>query len=181
MTLLIIVCIVVLLVLWVISVQRKLVSSEELVKNAMSQIGVQQNSRWDALSAIAELVKGYDEHEYHTLMDVISQRSKIDRNSTPEEVQAQEAKIADALKEINLVVERYPELKASELYSRSMDSVNTYENQVRMSRMTYNDTVTKYNQRVRQIPDSIIASMLHFGVKNYLEEPTGKTEMPSMK
>ena len=58
MTAIIIIVVLALLVLWVIGVQRKLVEQEEFVKNAMSQIGVQQNSRWDALTALVELVKG---------------------------------------------------------------------------------------------------------------------------
>lgn len=48
------------LVLWIISVQRKLVNAEEIVKNAMSQIGVQQSSRWDALTGLVELLKSYN-------------------------------------------------------------------------------------------------------------------------
>jgi LemA protein len=46
--------------------------------------------------------------------------------------------------------------------------------------MTYNDTVTKYNRTVRQFPDSIVANILHFSPKDYLQEPQGKTDMPSM-
>lgn len=181
MTLLIVVAIVALLVLWIIGVQRRLVSAEEFCKNSMSQIGVQENSRWDALTSLAELVKGYDEHEYKTLMDVIAQRVSIGRESTPADVQAQEDKMSQALGRINIVAEQYPQLKANEMYAKAMDSVNTYENQVRMSRMTYNDTVTRFNRIVRQFPDSIVARMLGFAVKEYLAEPAGKTGMPSMR
>jgi len=170
-----------LLVLWVISVQRKLVSAEELCKNSMSQIGVQQNSRWDALTALAELVKSYNEHEYKTLQDVIAMRKRINGNSSASDVQQQEAAMANAMKQINVVAEQYPDLKANENYGKAMDSVNLYENQVRMSRMVYNDTVTKYNRMVRQFPDSFVAGLLHFAVREYLQEPVGKTEMPSMK
>ena len=46
--------------------------------------------------------------------------------------------------------------------------------------MTFNDTVTKFNRMVRQFPDSIVAGLLKFAVKDYLKEPEGKTEMPSM-
>ena len=181
MTAIIIIGVLALLVLWVIGVQRKLVEQEEFVKNAMSQIGVQQNSRWDALTALVELVKGYNEHEYNTLKDVIAMRKPITGSSTAADVEAQEAKLGEALKQINLVVERYPELKANENYAKAMDSVNLYENQVRMSRMVYNDTVTKYNKIVRQFPDSVVAGLLKFETKEYLAEPQGKTDMPSMK
>lgn len=180
-TAIIIIAVAVVLVLWVISVQRKLVSAEELTKNAMSQIGVQQSSRWDALTALVELLKSYNEHEYKTLKDVIASRKTIDSNSTAEQAQAQEDAFGAAMKQFNVVVERYPEVKASELYSSTMDSVNTYENQVRMSRMTYNDSVTRYNRLTRQIPDSIVASLFHFAEKQYLQEDQAKKDMPSLK
>lgn len=180
-TTIIILAIIAILVVWGIGLQRKLVSAEELCKNSMSQIGVQQNSRWDALTALAELVKSYNEHEYKTIMEVIGQRKEITPVSTTAEAQAQEDALSKAFQQIKLVVERYPELKANEQYLKAMDSVNTYENQVRLARMTFNDTVTKFNRMVRQFPDSLIAGLLRFVPKDYLAEPAGKTDMPSMK
>lgn len=181
MTLIIVIAVIAVLVLWVISVQRKLVDVDELTKNAMSQIGVQQSSRWDALSALAELIKSYNEHEYKTLKDVIAMRSNITGASSAADAQKQEELINNAMKSINVVVEKYPDLKANDMFNKTMDSVNVYENQVRLSRMTYNDTVTKYNRMIRQIPDSIVAGFLGFAAKDYLQEPVGKTEMPSFK
>lgn len=180
-TVIIVIAIVAILVLWFISVQRKLVSKEESVKNALSQIGVQLSSRWDALSALVELVRSYNEHEYNTLKDVIAMRKDITRESSASEVDAQEAGFNAALKQINIVAEQYPELKANTMFDKTMDSVNTYENQVRMSRMVYNDSVTLYNRIIRQIPDSIVASALHFETKEYLKEDSTKSSMPSMK
>lgn len=181
MTILIIIAIVALLVLWVISVQRKLVEKDELCKNALSQIGVQQASRWDALTALVELVKSYNEHEYNTLRDVIAQRKNITGESTVAEAQAQEQVLTGLVRNINLVAEQYPELKANENYAKAMDSVNLYENQVRLSRMTFNDTVTKYNKEIRQFPTSIVAGILGFNTRDYLDEAVGKSDMPSMK
>ena len=181
MTLLIILAIVALLVLWVIGVQRKLVEKDELCKNALSQIGVQQASRWDALTALVELVKSYNEHEYNTLRDVIAQRKNITGESTVAEAQAQEQVLTGLVRNINLVAEQSPELKANENYAKAMDSVNLYENQVRLSRMTFNDTVTKYNKEIRQFPTSLVAGILGFNTRDYLDEAVGKSEMPSMK
>ena len=67
------------------------------------------------------------------------------------------------------------------MYIKTMDSVNTYENQVRLSRMTYNDTVTRYNREIRQIPENIVAALFHFAEKQYLKENTAKSDMPSLK
>ena len=181
MTLLIIVAVIALLVVWVIGVQRKLVQKDELCKNALSQIGVQQASRWDALTALVELVKSYNEHEYNTLRDVIAQRKTINGESTTADAQAQEQALTGLVRNISLVAEQYPDLKANENYAKVMDSVNTYENQVRLSRQVYNDTVTKYNQEIRQFPTSIVAGFLKFNVREYLNEAVGKSEMPSMK
>ena len=175
-----IIAIVALLVIWVISVQRKLVSKDELCKNSMSQIGVQQESRWDALKALAELTKSYNEHEYKTLRDIIAQRTSIGRSSTASEADAQEDMLTSVTSRIFAVAEQYPDLKANENYAKTMDSVNTYENQVRMSRMVYNDSVTAYNRLARQFPDSLVASLLGFKEKDYLAENKAKSEMPSM-
>ncbi len=177
----IVIAVVVLLVLWIISAQRKFVSSEEIVKNAMSQIGVQQSSRWDALTGLVELLKSYNEHEYNTLKDVIAARSGITANSTTAEAQAQEDLLQQALIQVRAISEQYPDIKANTMYTQTMNSVNTYENQVRTSRMVYNDSVTKYNRLVRQFPDSLAASLLHFKEKDYLKENKAKSDMPSLK
>ena len=181
MTVIIIIAIVAILVLWVISVQRKLVKHEEICKNGLSQIGVQQTSRWDALKALAELTKGYSDYEYKTMTDTIAQRRPITANSSSADANAQESLFTQAMSHLNVVVEKYPELKANENYIKTMDSVNTYTDQVRMSQMVYNDSVTKFNQLIRQFPDSIVASLFHFVSRDYLQVNEQKTEMPSMK
>ena len=64
--------------------------------------------------------------------------------------------------------EAYPELKANELFINAQNGVNQYEENVRMSRMVYNDTATKMNRMVRMWPSSFVASMLNFREKEYL-------------
>lgn len=176
----IIIIIVAVIIAWFIGVQRRLVSKEELCKNAMSQIGVQQSSRWDALTALAELTKSYNEHEYNTIKDVIGQRAAITSGSNAKAADAQEDIMTSVLSRIVAVAEQYPELKANENYGKTMDSVNLYENQVRTSRMVYNDTVTAFNRIVRQFPDSIAAGIFGFREKEYLQEIPAKAEMPKM-
>ena len=181
MTVIIIIAVIALLVLWVISVQRKLVGQDELCQNAMSTIGVQQESRWDALTGMVELIKSYNEHEYNALRDVIAQRRPIDGNSSAEEADAQENLMGQVASRLNVVVERYPELKANENYAKAMEAVDKYTNMVRTSKMVYNDTATKYNKLIRQIPDSIVASLFNFQTREYLKTEEKKTEMPSLK
>ena len=181
MTVIIIIAIIALLVLWVISVQRKLVGQDELCQNAMSTIGVQQESRWDALTGMVELIKSYNEHEYNTLRDVIAQRRPIDANSTAAEVDEQESLLGQVASHLSVVVEQYPDLKANENYAKAMEAVDRYTNMVRTSKMVYNDTATKYNKMIRQIPDSFVASLFGFKTRDYLKTEDKKTEMPSLK
>lgn len=180
MTIIIIVAIIAIVALWFMGIQRKLVSSDELCQNSMSQIGVQQQSRWDAVSALVKLTKSYNEHEYNTLVDVIKQRKDITRTSAAADANAQEDVLVAAAAKIRFVAEQYPELKADATYAKTMDSLNNYENQVRMSRMVFNDSVTKYNRIVRQFPDSIVASILKFPLREYLKEVESKKELPEI-
>ena len=86
------------IVLWIISTQRRLVVLDENISNAMSQIGVQLSSRFDALTALLDLTKGYAKHESETLIQTIkSRRSVITAKSTPDDVMRQEGVIAEAL------------------------------------------------------------------------------------
>jgi len=55
--------------MWVISTQRRLVILDENVSNAMSQIGVQLSIRFDALTALLDLTQGYAKHESETLIE----------------------------------------------------------------------------------------------------------------
>ncbi len=177
-----IIAIVTVIALWIVSNQRRLVVLDENISNAMSQIGVQLSSRFDALTALLDLAKGYARHESETLIETIkSRRSVITAKSTPDDVLRQEGIISEALGRIAMVTEQYPELKANQTYIKTMDAVQTFENMVRTSRLIYNDSVTKQNREIRMFPVSIIAGMLGFRQREYLVEQAGKADMPSMK
>ncbi len=149
MALIIVGVVLVIIILWFISAQRKLVAMDENINNAMGQIGVQLSSRWDALTALLDLTKGYADHEYKTISDTIKMRTSINSNSSAAEVNKQENMLTEAMGKIMAVAESYPELKANENYIKTMDSVNEYEKMVRQSRLIYNDSVTKLNRTIR--------------------------------
>jgi LemA protein len=179
-SLIVILVIVAAIVLYIISTQRTLVSLDEFCKNALSQIGVQLTSRWDLVSALVKLIEKYSKYEHDTLVEVIAQRRGAQPPTTAEQINKQESAIADVLGRINIVSERYPELKASEIYQSTMASMNEYEEKVRKSRMVYNDSVTKMNRMVRQFPSSLVAALLHFGLREYLEVEDKKKDYPQI-
>lgn len=170
-----------LIVVWAIGVQRTLVGLDENINNAMSQIGVQTASRFDALTGLLDLVKGYNEHEYKTLSDVIKMRTSINGNSKASDVDANENMITEAIGKIMAVAEAYPDLKSNTNYQNLMNSLNDYESKVRQSRLVYNDAVTKLNRTIRMFPNTLIAPMFGIVARDYLKEDTSKSDMPSMK
>ena len=170
-TTLIIIVLAVIVIGYFISTQRSLVNLDELCKNALSQIEVQLNSRFDAVIALAKTAAQYAKHESETIIQTVQARggnSGVTPN-TPAAINEQASLLTQMMGRLNVVFERYPELKASDLYKEAQEGMKQYEEHVRMSRMVYNDTATKMNRMVRQWPSSIVASMLHFDQKDYLK------------
>ena len=181
MTIIIVVAIVALLVFWVVGIQNKLVKADELCKNALRQINVQQVSRYDALKALVKLTREYAAYEGDTLQKVIEAR-KITASAAPSvaDINANEQALNSALSRLIAVAERYPDLKANQSYQQTMQDIKSYEENVRLSRMTFNDTVTKYNNQVRMFPGSLVAGLLGFPQRDYLAEDTSKNEYPDI-
>ena len=181
----IIVAVALIIVGYFISTQRSLVNLDELCKNALSQIEVQLNSRFDAVIALAKTAAKYAEHESETIIQTIQARGGNSNNaaagSTPAALNQQTDLLGQMMGKLNVVFERYPELKASDLYAEAQRGQQEYEENVRLSRMVYNDTATKINRMVRQWPSSIVASMLHFDVKDYLKvDDEKKRDYPNL-
>lgn len=174
------VIVVVVIVLWFISTQRELVNLDEKCSNALSQIEVQMNSRWDALLALAKAAASYAKYESETLIKTIEGRRGVAVQSA-EDVNQQQSAFAEVMGKLMAVHEAYPDLKASALYEKAMSGVESYEENVRMARMIYNDSATRMNRYVRQWPSSFVAKHLNFDVKEYLKvDDQKKKDMPNM-
>jgi LemA protein len=108
------------IVLWVISTQRRLVVFEENTTNAMSQIGVQLSSRFDALIAILDITKNYAKYESEIMIETIkTRRSVITAKSKPDDVLHQEKIIKEALEKIAIISDEHSELKTNKNYVKN--------------------------------------------------------------
>lgn len=163
---------------WAVSVYNRLVSSREFVRNSMGNIAAQVESRQDAVKSLIDAAKKYSSHEAETLTDITAMRAKVDRTSDPSTVEKDDALFEQAMNQINVVAENYPNLKADQVYSQAMQGVDRYENNVRHARMVYNDTVTKLSRQVQQFPSSIVAGMFGFRQEEYFQSTSTKSEMP---
>ena len=178
-TLIIILAIAAALVLWGIGIQNKLVQSDELCNNALKQINVQQVSRYDALQALVKLTREYASYESETLQKVIEMRRiTASPNPTVEDINANEAALQAMSAKLIAVAEQYPDLKANQTYQQTMADIKQYEENVRLARMTFNDTVTRYNNQVRMFPGSVVAGILGFAKREYLAEDASKKDYP---
>ena len=178
----IIIALLALLIIWGVSVQNTLVKADETCNNALKQINVQQMSRYDAIQALVKLTREYSQYESETLQKVIEARGGMisKPNPTVEDIAHNESILTEISSKLIAVAEAYPDLKANEQYAKTMDQITKYEENVRMARMTFNDTVTRYNNQVRMFPGSVVAKILGFVKKEYLAEDTTKTEYPQI-
>ena len=144
-------------------------------------IGVLLSSRFDALTALLDLTKGYAEHEYKTISDAIkSRRTMITADSTAAEAKAQENLITEALGRINAVAEAYPELKADAQYRALQDELAGTESRIATARRDYNKVAESYNKSVRRFPGSIMAAIFDFEKADYFEANEGASSVPQV-
>lgn len=153
-------------VIWGISAYNLLIRLKGETLNAWKQIDVQLKRRHDLIPNLIEAVKGAMEFERDTLESVIQARNqavKIQANASPtggvQQLAAAEAALSSALGKLNVVVERYPDLKATGNVGQLQEELTSTENRVAFARQLYNDTATTYNVKQQQFPWNLIAGL----------------------
>ena len=138
------------------SIPNKLISYEEQITTAQSEIKIQEKRRADLIPNLVDCVKEYDKHEYETLMAVVEARG-TSSDSSVQEIQTM----------INAVAEQYPDLKSNENYKELMNELSTTENKIAQVRSNYNEWITKYNSYARKFPNRQILDFLGYEVTGY--------------
>ncbi len=153
---------------WFVSTQRSLVVLDENCKNSLSQIEVQLNSRWDAIMQLSRQAEKAGMIEAKAMIETIKARRPLVPNSA-QSINENEGQLNQLFSRLMMLGEQYPQFRSMPLFAKSMESIGSYEENVRISRMVYNDTTTKFNRAIRQWPGSFVASMLHFTERDYLK------------
>ena len=166
----ILVIVAVLLVIFV-GTYNGLVRRRNQVKNAWAQIDVQLKRRYDLIPNLVETAKGYMKHERETLEAVTNARNLAQQvSSSGAGVRAKaEGELSSALSRLLVVVENYPDLKASQNFLALQEELTSTENKISFSRQFYNDSVLKYNNQTQMFPSSIIASITGFTASEFFE------------
>lgn len=189
-TWIIIIAAIVLVVLYSVSVYNSLVSQDESVSTAWSNVENQYQRRSDLIPNLVNTVKGYAAHEKETLDAVISARSKATQTSismdqlTPEKLQSYQkiqGEIGAALGRLMAISERYPDLKANENFQALQAQLEGTENRISVERRKFNETAKKYNTNIRKFPKNIFAGMFGFEKRPYFEAAEGTDKAPEVK
>src|SRR5438067_13468281 len=145
-----------------VGVRNTLVTKNEAVKAAWSQVDIVLQRRADLIPNLVETVKGYAKQEQTVFGDIAKARSQLLNAGTPEQKISANAQLDGALGRLLVIVENYPNLKSNENFLRLQDELAGTENRISIERQRYNDTLKDYNVYVQQFPNSLFASSLGF-------------------
>jgi len=170
-TWIIILAVVLLLVFFLITTYNRLVALKNRFKNAFAQIEVQLKRRYDLIPNLVETAKGYMSHERDTLEAVIQARNQASAglqkasgdpgNATAiQQLSQGESALGGALGRFNMLMEAYPDLKASQNMQQLSEELTSTENRVAFARQAFNDAVMQYNTTRQSFPAVIFAGLV---------------------
>ena len=156
-------------IVWAIAIYNQLVSLSNRYKNGFAQIEVQLKRRYDLIPNLVETAKGYLSHERETLEAVIMARNEASdaignmgggdlTASGIKSLAGAENALAGALGKLNVVMEAYPDLKASANMQQLSEELTSTENRVAFARQGFNDAVMAYNTYRQSFPNIVIAN-----------------------
>lgn len=180
------VVIVIVLILAVIAVsvifggRNTMVTKEVAVDNAWAQVQNVYQRRLDLVPNLAESTKGYMQLEKDIFEAIAAARAGIDSAENPQDLEKVNTDINSFIRDIKVVVEDTPELKASEVVQDLMAQLEGTENRIAVERMRYNESVQDYNTYIRLFPQNFVAGLFGFTPKTFFEAEPGAETAPEI-
>jgi LemA protein len=181
---------IVLLISWGVRIYNQIIPMNEQVGMQWSNVETQYQRRADLIPNFVNTVKGAAAFEQETLTRVIEARAKATQvtvdpsNITPEQMQAFQAaqgEVSSALARLMVVVEQYPELKATQNFRDLQVELEGTENRISIARNSFNEAARNYNTFIRQFPNNIIASFTKFTARPYFEADETSKQAPRVE
>jgi LemA protein len=165
-----------------VSAKNQMVTNDEIVKAAWSDVDVQLERRADLIPNLVETVKGFTKEESTVFGDIANARAGMLNAQGPAGKIEANGKLDSALGRLLLLTENYPQLRSSDQFMRLQDELSGTENRISVARKRYNDALREYNTFVRQFPNSIWAGIAGFHENNaFFAAPEAARTAPSVK
>ena len=177
-------------VIWGVNRYNAIITAEENVHTAWSQVENQYQRRADLIPNLVETVKGYAVHESETLEGVIAARAKATQvvvdptNATPEQLvafQQAQGELSQALGRLMAISENYPDLKANQNFGALQSQLEGTENRITVARNNFNELARQFNTLIRRFPTNIIANMMDVEKRPYFEAVEGAEQAPQVQ
>lgn len=155
---------------WVVGIYNKLVRVRQHLKDSWSGVDVELKRRYDLIPNLVNTVKGYASHEKETLESVIRYRNQAaDNNGSVASQAKDESQLVGALRQLAVVVESYPQLKADQGFVELQGELAETEDRIAAARRFYNGNVRDMNTLVEMFPSNIVAGVFNFDKAEYFE------------
>ena len=166
LTVLIILGLVLILGVWSCSGYNGLVTSEQGVKKAWSNVETNYQRRTDLYSSVIKTVEASANSEKSTLTAVVEARAKatsinVDINDPKslEAYQQAQANLQGSFSRLIASFEQYPDLKTTKAFQDFQTQIEGTENRINVARQDYNKTVESYNLKVVRFPTNLLAGI----------------------
>jgi LemA protein len=159
-----------LLLIFFIVFYNGLVRTRNYCDESWSDIDTELKRRYNLIPNLVETVKGYAAHEKETLERVIQARNQaMGNNGSPQSQALDESFLIGGLRHLFVLVENYPELKASRNFLNLQQELIHTEDRIQRARRFYNGNVRDLSNRIETFPSNIVASMCNFQKREYFE------------
>jgi LemA protein len=169
-------------VIFVVVQYNWLVSLRNYISESWSNVDTELKRRYDLIPNLVATVKGYAAHEREVFERVTELRARcVANNGSPAEQAADETQLVAALKQLLVVVENYPQLKADQHFLKLQQELITTENRIQAARRFYNGNVRDYRNKCETFPSNLVARMFGFQAREFFSVPPSVKEVPDVQ
>ncbi|MDO8543723.1 MAG: LemA family protein [Opitutaceae bacterium] len=175
--------------LWGAGIYNRLVSLQQGTDAAWAQVQNVYQRRADLIPNLVNTVSGAANFERTTLNEVVEARASVGKVAVPTgaaptdpqqlaQFERAQAQLSSALSRLLVVVERYPDLKATTAFRDLQAQLEGTENRIAVERGRFNEAVQAYNTAIRRFPAAIIAGMFGHHPRPYFVATEGADKPP---
>ncbi len=165
--------------LWIAAMYNRLVRARNHCNESWSGIDTELKRRYDLIPNLVQTVKGYASHENSVIESVVQARARaVASNGSPAAQAKDENALIGTLRQLFVVVENYPQLKANENFLKLQGELSNTEDRIQAARRFYNANVRDLNVQIETFPSNVIAGMFHFSQREFFEIENAAAKLP---